>query len=172
MTATEHHRIPRARPAVTVETSEMGLEEESLSPDRSSFWSVCACFCELEKVCAHVNLCVLMLSRCSPRSLLPFDTESLHVSPQTVLSAQKENLLTNHWTLKGAFISLHYLFTLCVGVRVCVWLEELRVCVWVGGLVWANMLASCAWQTARHQRDPNKREGEECSSPRGHYPAV
>lgn len=32
------------------------------------------------------------------------------------------------------------------------------------------MLACCAWQMARHQRDPNKREGEECRSPRGRYP--
>lgn len=26
------------------------------------------------------------------------------------------------------------------------------------------MLARCAWRPARHQRDPNRREGEECTS--------
>jgi len=32
------------------------------------------------------------------------------------------------------------------------------------------MRARCAWQAARPPPDPNKREGEECTSPRGHCP--
>lgn len=33
------------------------------------------------------------------------------------------------------------------------------------------MLARCAWRPARHQRDPNRREGEECT-PGSCVPAV
>lgn len=35
----------------------------------------------------------------------------------------------------------------------------------------ANVLARCAWRPARHQRDPNRREGEECT-PGSCVPAV
>lgn len=63
-----------------------GARGELLSADRSSFFfavcvcanlHMCLCLRELDKECACVNLCVLMLSRCSPRSLVLFDSACL-----------------------------------------------------------------------------------------------
>lgn len=106
-----------------------GARGELLSADRSSFFFLCVCVCKLTHVSvfawARQRVCMCELMRVNVKQMLTKVTCSVRLcmSPQTLPSAQKaqknNNLLTNRWTLKGAFVSLHYLFTLRVGVWVC-----------------------------------------------------
>lgn len=154
-----------------------GARGELLSPDRSRF-SKCVCVRAHVYVC--VSLCVCELMRVNVKQMLTKVTiwhwiASLHVSPSCPLCPKdetKKQPFQPITELLKELLSVHTTYLPCVWVYVYLCACDRGIkSVCLGGFR-ANMLVSCAWPAARHQRDPNEREGEECSSPRGHYPTV
>lgn len=98
-----------------------GARWELLSPDRSCFSLVCVCVFVHAWVFpwAWESVCAWELVRVNVKQMLTKVTysvrqwiASLHVPTLSSLPNRGNKiLLTKHWTLKGAFISLHYLFT-------------------------------------------------------------